>query len=684
MSKEEAFQQLQEVLVKNYFSNLELLKCIDEPLYTKVELLSQAINDGTYKERYELEFIEKDGEFDIYDNSNDKYLYNKEPSKNIKKALNSIQFDKKGYFSILEEYFFEDKKNIKDVDRNNLQESIDADELLLKDIKKYKNILKDDTSAKKKNYKRIDKFFFIGALTGRELLSISKKVKATNYFVHEPNLELFRLSLFAFDYTMLLSNDATVQFSVMDDPIDFEDKVYQFLVINNWANHTIKYYTTNFNTKESFTHILNALITYKPTSFNYNMLLFNVFKNLSQRINKYKMLSFPLSSGINTFDEKPVLYVCAGPSLNENINWLKENHNNFFIVTIGAAYKQLLEIDIKPEVIISIDPKYEDINRLQFDEDSCKKIQDSIVLASVNTDQRILDRFNQNKLFLFDVLYTLKENKIPLEGFSVGEIGYRILIELGVQNLYLLGTDLAINQKTGSTHSVNSSSGELRNFDLNEEIKEVSLKGGNISLRNDLIKVKGNFQNTVYTNRNFNNSIYYYNKIGNELKKNEQKVYNLCNHGAYFENTIPLKVEELLFNKIATPDINFISLLENVSTKELSDEEKKNINLQKQDIQSLLSYIDTFISKEYNSYSLFKKDTNILYERIMGLSSVTKTLLPDILLNYMSIINPYVDYCFNDTKIKKEAKKIKEISSLWLKEIKYHSEKYLNYLEEIK
>lgn len=686
MSKDEAFKQLQEVLVKNYFSNLEFLKHVDKPLYERIELLSQTINDGLYKERYELEFIENDGEFDIYDSTNDRYIYNKEPSKIIKKALDSIQFDKKGYFSILEEKLFEERKDIKKVDKNTLQENIDSAALIFKDAKKYKDILKDDTTAKKKSYKSIDKFFFIGVLSGRELLPLSKKIKAKNYFVHEPNLELFRLSLFTFDYTLLLSNNATVQFSIMDDQIDFENKVYNFLLLNNWGNHTIKYYTTDFNTRDSFNHILNALIKYKPTTFDYNMFLYNIFRNLSQRINKYKMLSFPLSkTNINFFDNKPVLYVCAGPSLNENIDWLKENHKNFFIVTIGSAYKQLLIANIKPEIIISIDPQYEDLNNLQFDDESCKKIQNTIILASINTDQRILNKFNQEKLFLFDVAYTLKENKIPLNGYSVGEIGYRILIELGAQELYLLGTDLAINQDTGLTHSEHSSSNDIKTFNLDEKSTNESLKGGFISLSGDLIKVKGNYKESVYTNRLFYNSVFYYNQINNEIKKDTQKVYNLCTHGVYFENTIPLQTKEILFKKNLSNDIvNQVDFLNHVSTLGLNQNEKIYLNTQKINIKEAIKYIDTFILKDYTSYFLFKEDAKLIYDKIINLSSDKPYFITGVLLNYMDIFNPYIDYCFNDRKIKKEEKKIKEVSILWIKEIKFYLEEYLTYLEKIK
>ena len=36
----------------------------------------------------------------------------------------------------------------------------------------------------------------------------------------------------------------------------------------------------------------------------------------------------------------PVLYLAAGPSLDENLDWIEKNQDKFFIVTVGAAYQK--------------------------------------------------------------------------------------------------------------------------------------------------------------------------------------------------------------------------------------------------------------------------------------------------------------------------------------------------------
>ena len=48
--------------------------------------------------------------------------------------------------------------------------------------------------------------------------------------------------------------------------------------------------------------------------------------------------------------------------------------------------------------------KYKVLNDIHFTDEIIKKLENTIILASMNTDQRILDKFNQDNLFLFEVI----------------------------------------------------------------------------------------------------------------------------------------------------------------------------------------------------------------------------------------------------------------------------------------
>lgn len=682
MSSDNAQEVLQQVLVKTYFSNLEFLKECDETLYERVNALSHAMETGAYTPRYELEFIEDEGEFDIYDTKQELYLYNKKPKKYNNQAVSKVNFNEKGSFSTLEKQLLthQDVDQLF-VDKNEIQEPKVGLLKLYLDLHKYISVLNEDFSDER-SFKHIDKFIFIGILLGRHIPGIVNKIKATNYFVHEPNLEIFRLSLFVLDYTLLISHGAIVTFSVMDDDVIFERKVHDYLKARNWENHTIKFHTTDYNVDNAFERISNGIIAARTLSFNHNMLLYNVIRNMTARVNKYKCIYFPLQDKVKLLQEKPVVYVAAGPSLDDSIDWLKENQNKFIIVSLGAVYKKLLAHDIEPDGIITLDGSYNVLNKLQFDEENSKKIQNAFILASSYTEQRILNRFNQDRLYLYQALASLKEDKIALQGYSVGEIGYQILLELGVKELYLIGTDLAIHQTKGHSHTTDSNSG-LSTFNVESVVS--SLEKGSFTLSDDLVKVKGNFLDEVYTTRILNNSLIEYNHVKID---EDQNVYNLCQHGAFIQGARPTKIEdipvdsfEILSNK---EDVlgQLVEELNSISTVGLDVGGKEKIKKDLEKLQEVINLIENYKTMPIANYEIFKSIfRKIIIEFIIYQEKGSFPLL-SVLSFYYSVINMYIDYCFNNKKIKNEKRKIEKVSKLWFEDIETLLKDYMEYIKK--
>ncbi len=65
----------------------------------------------------------------------------------------------------------------------------------------------------------------MGTLLGRHIPRIAKKIDARSYLVLERNLEIFRLSLFTVDYTILAEKSGVI-FSIMDEYSKTEKKRY--------------------------------------------------------------------------------------------------------------------------------------------------------------------------------------------------------------------------------------------------------------------------------------------------------------------------------------------------------------------------------------------------------------------------------------------------------------------------
>lgn len=684
MTKEDAEVELQNALIKTYFSNMGFLREIDYILYERVYNLSLAIEQGAYKERFHIEFIQDDGEFDIFDVHYNKYIYNRKPKQYLNKTVNSITFDKKGYLSIFEPAYYSLDLNIDNIEVNK-EEILNQEMAALKlcnDMKPFLEILKADILEKKKRYKYIDKMMFIGILLGRHIPLLVKKLKAKHYFIHEPNLELFRLSLFVVDYSALLRYGGSISFSIMDDSTSFENKLYNYYRNNIWENHTIKFHTTDYNVEQSFENVMNALIPAKATLFGYNSMLYTVVKNLAHRINKYPFLYFPIEKSLTVFHQKPVVYVCAGPSLEDNLQWLKKYQNKFIVATIGAAYKTLLSVNITPDIIFTLDGDYAILGKRQFDEESTRKIQDSIVIASCFTHENILKRFNPKRLYLYETMISLKKNSLPLDGHSIGEIGYRILLEMGVSKLYLIGTDLAVHQEKLTSHSSQAQS-VTRSYDKNQ-INSFDKKS--FSLNDELIKVKGNILPEVYTTRVLNMSLFDYSKIE---KKSWQNVFNLCNHGAFIHNTIPTHVENIDLLQLETFKENqkeFLKTLnksiKQVSQLKLKEEDLEFLKQISEKVGELKKKIEYFQEKEYQSYEVFKETFIILFRDVLILTeSFSNPTMLSIASLFYGAFTPYIEYAFNDSEIKNEKVKIQKTARLWLNNFYIIVEDFQDYLK---
>ena len=72
----------------------------------------------------------------------------------------------------------------------------------------------------------------------------------------------------------------------------------------------------------------------------------NIISNLKQ-LNQNTQITFP--------NNKKAIIVAAGPSLDDNINWIRENRNDLYIFSTDTAYKTLQKQKIFCDAVVSID-----------------------------------------------------------------------------------------------------------------------------------------------------------------------------------------------------------------------------------------------------------------------------------------------------------------------------------------
>ena len=675
----EAEENLQNALVQQYFANLQFLKEIDFDLYTKIDTLSSLINDNIYKEKFILEFLSSTGEFDILSIDNKKYLYDKKAKEINNKFVNDVDFSNKNTFSNLNHAIYSSMNKNIEIDESKFEV---LNKVLFNDMSEYYKVL--GNTRTEKVYKEIDKIIFLGSLLGKHFNLIQKKVNFKSCFIYEENLEIFRLSLFVTDY-VTLSLQSNIIFSVMEDANNYSKKMNDFLnKLDAYSNYNIKYLKMNYVNENIYHSILTQLHLSNSSNFDYTKLLYDTTYSISKHINNYNILttknkidSFSLSNNL------PVLFIAAGPSFQINMDWIKKNKKNFIIVAIGATYKKLFDNGIKPDIVTTVDPKLHILDKSHFNIKDVKLLKNTIVLASINTPTKILNRFNQDKLFLYEVFESFKNNSIAYSGISVGEVSLSILLDLNIKEIYLIGTDLSLNKKTGDSH-FDGYINATQKGELNDKTKiDVSLKTGRSTIKDEFILVQGNKNEEVVTNRMFALSINQYNYLINVFKKETQNIYNLCEDGAFLEGTTFMDINSVkLTNHINSKDL-LIKNLKEVSEFGLNGEELIKLDLKIQNIAFLKNELVQIQVNENISNNIldFNKKVNMLIALIV---KIDERILSKIIKNYFDLVLPYIYYSLNNKIDNEKELKIGIIENIFFDQINNIFSVYESYLINIK
>ncbi|PMP92443.1 MAG: hypothetical protein C0170_02885 [Hydrogenobaculum sp.] len=241
-------------------------------------------------------------------------------------------------------------------------------------------------------------------------------------------------------------------------------------------------------------------------------------------------------------DDTPVFIVGAGPSLDETFEIVKKYQDQAVIISAGTALKRFMAEGIYPDFHVEIERTKHTYDSLKYiyDEEYFKHL---FLAMSSNVYPDTMSLFPEGGIFVkgFDsgTIFFKDLPEIPrLEPVNptVANGSAALAFEMGFTNVYLFGLDLGfIDPK--KHHSSKTPYDDKNFFAYIEEFKNV-------------IPVKGNFRDTVYTEYNYNQSrlflesqIKNYTILNKNFRNKDLKVYNTSD-GAYIEHTIPLKPKD--------------------------------------------------------------------------------------------------------------------------------------------
>lgn len=172
------------------------------------------------------------------------------------------------------------------------------------------------------------------------------------------------------------------------------------------------------------------------------------FKNAADNIT-------PLKQDLDFGIDKVAVVLGGGPSLDLHLEWVKENRHKLFILSVSRIAKKLQEHDLKPDLLVSVDPQ-------TFSYEVCKTgvlWADVPLVHNYHVSSELLQQWQGPTFYLGKKLPWLSVKDIvgnvTSSGPTVSHTAILVAANLGFSQILVTGVDMCYSQSV-STHAQGS------------------------------------------------------------------------------------------------------------------------------------------------------------------------------------------------------------------------------------
>ena len=292
-------------------------------------------------------------------------------------------------------------------------------------------------------------------IIAREVLN--RLGKDDKLLIYEPSLEIFETVFEQVDMTDILKEERVylVQKQVnhdayehtLEDLVDWKNvNSIQFLVHPKYNELYMEDYANLVKILKKFVEL--TAVNRNTNAAYSHLTIKNLIKNFSDV--KNQSIYTDVRGGIP--EGYPAIIVSAGPSLEKNIELLREAKGKAFILAVDSAVKHLVRRGIYFDAMISVDPQ-KSWRHLHFEE--CKEVP----FFCVGHSSRGNMDFHEGKKILVPAVLYLSEffkeigRELPYlnMGGSVANSAFSLCYHMGFKRIVLIGQDLAYMGE--STHA---------------------------------------------------------------------------------------------------------------------------------------------------------------------------------------------------------------------------------------
>jgi hypothetical protein len=397
---------------------------------------------------------------------------------------------------------------------------------------------------------QMDFLVMIGIGMGYHIEELIQRTKIKHLYIWEPDKEVFFCTMHTMDLSLInshcinLSGSLTIKTGGNEN--QFINEIYTSL--QNFGVYTMSrlYMYRHYHSEKTDDGFENL------NQLSYRLLgglgffedeIISISHTLTAVDKKLPLLKAPAAFE-NQIKDTPVFIIGNGPSLDEHLNYIKENNNNAIIFSCGTAIKAILDAGIVPDFHIEMErvaAQYEWLDHAGH-KDKLKTIT-NISLNNVYSETYSLFKesyiVGKPKDGGMDFLYEYIDKEIYPGVYAcnptVTNAAAAIAIRLGFKKLYLFGVDFGF--KDESKHHASNSMHNQKDYH------------GYKAKVSSAFSVKGNFCDEVLTTQIFDSA------RGNMEMLLEAyssvQCYN-CSDGAYIQLTTSEKIEDI--NSLITID----------------------------------------------------------------------------------------------------------------------------------
>ena len=443
----------------------------------------------------------------------------------------------------------------------------------------------------------------IGFGLGYHVEKIVSEHNIANLFIFEPNSDLFYGSLYTIDFYPFLKKSSdegrSLTLQIGKDKNTFINNVGEKLYRRGLFPASKIYFYLHYNSveaNETFEMIRQVIHRIFQGWGFFEDELISIAHTIHNMKSNGKLLK-NTSAKKNKLDF-PAIIIGNGPSLDEEIEFIKKNQGHFVIFSSGSSLKPLYKAGIIPDFHVEIERTkavYDwimDINDIEYTKkitflglntlypNTAPLFKDFIWgLKSGDAGQTLIDRvYGENTFTHFgQCTATVVNGALEMAIFS------------GFKKIFFFGVDMGFKDPNYH-HSKNSSYLEKNNKFFQKEIRQG-------------LKLPGNFSPEIHTNNDMDHSRFC---LEEQIKEHDDVHYFNCSDGVKISGALPLKSKDIQLEKIDSKEKT--DCLNKIISTQVTDLNIRNNNKLDFYFNEMISDIEGFINLLQESLLQYPKN----------------------------------------------------------------------------